>query len=71
MAEIRIKLSKLSERVNLHLDVPLMKRRVVRKVASVPPLMVSEKALASVDSFYFTVTRLIYMYMYTCCTMEE
>lgn len=39
MAEIRIKLSKLSERVNLHLDVPLMKRRVVRKVASVPPLM--------------------------------
>ena len=40
MAEIRVKLLKLSERVNIHLDVPLMKRRV-RKIASVPPLKVS------------------------------
>jgi serine/threonine protein kinase len=31
MAEIRRKLSRLSERVNLHLNMPLMKKRVMRK----------------------------------------
>ena len=41
MAEIRLKLSKLTEHVNLHLDVPLMKKRAIRKVASVPPVTVS------------------------------
>ena len=41
MEEIRIKLLKLSERVNLNLNVPLMKRRAVRKTVSVPRAAVS------------------------------
>ena len=45
MAEVREKLSRLAERINLHLDVPLMKKRVMRKTASVPIAAVSSLPL--------------------------
>ena len=41
MAEIREKLIKVTKKVNLQIDVPLMKKRDIRKVASVPPVAVS------------------------------